>query len=202
MQLLMNAAKSMRTDFPLAEKCSKRSAWGTLAFIFIVGCSTFRAAGGKFTLSDHGFEVDLPQGWYETQSSMGGLLLTKDGLPLQLIQIERVAIANELPHTKRKFAGGMSASEAAEVEVDDLRSTAEVFNFEVLENMPVTVAGRPGYRLLCAWKSRDGLRLKRLQYGLLDRKWVYRLIYQATARHYFDYDLATFEGVRASFRLL
>lgn len=171
-------------------------------FIFIVGCSTFRAASGKLTLSDHGFEVDLPQGWYETQSSMGGLLLTKDGLPLQLIQIERVAIENGLPHTKRKFRGGMSVHHAAEVEVDDLRSTSEVFNFEVLESTPATVRGKPAFQLLCAWKTRDGLRLKRVQYGLVDGKWVYRLIYQAAARYYFDRDLATFERVRESFRLL
>ncbi len=192
----------MRPDFPRGEKCSKRAAWGALVFIFIVGCSTFRAASGKLTLSDHGFEVDLPQGWYETQSSMGGLLLTKDGLPLQLIQIERVAIENGLPHTKRKFRGGMSVHHAAEVEVDDLRSTSEVFNFEVLESTPATVRGKPAFQLLCAWKTRDGLRLKRVQYGLVDGKWVYRLIYQAAARYYFDRDLATFERVRESFRLL
>src|SRR3990172_10353859 len=104
MQLLIRASKSMRPDFPRGEKCSKRAAWGALVSIFIVGCSTFRAASGKLTLSNHGFEVDLPQGWYETQSSMGGLLLTKDGLPLQLIQIERVAVGEELAHTKRKLA--------------------------------------------------------------------------------------------------
>jgi len=171
-------------------------------FIFIVGCSTFRAAGGKLTLSDHGFEVDLPQGWYETQSSMGGLLLTKDGLPLQFIKIERASVEQELPHTKKKFTRGMQPQEGAELEVDDLRSTPEVFNLEVVENTLATIAGKPGFRLLYAWKTRDGLRLKRVHYGFVDGKWVYRLIYQAAARHYFDKDLPTFERVRESFRLL
>jgi hypothetical protein len=36
----------------------------------------------------------------------------------------------------------------------------------------------------------------------LEGKWVYRLIYQAAARYYFDRDLATFETLRESFRLL
>lgn len=192
----------MRPDFPRGEKCSKRSAWGALAFIFIVGCSTFRAAGGKLTLSDHGFEVDLPQGWYETQSSMGGLLLTKDGLPLQLIRIERVAFEEELPHTKKKFTPRMPPNNAADVEVQDLRSSPDLFNFELLDNNPASVGGRPGFRLLYSWKTKEGLRLKRVHYGFLDGRWAYRLIYQAAARHYFDKDLATFERVRESFRLL
>ncbi len=39
-------------------------------------------------------------------------------------------------------------------------------------------------------------------YGFLDGKWVYRLIYQAAARYYFDKDLAAFERVRQSLKLL
>lgn len=84
----------------------------------------------------------------------------------------------------------------------DLRSTPEVFNFEVQESTSATVGGIPGFRLLCAWKTRDGLRHKRLHYGVLDGKWVYRLIYQAAARHNFERDLPPFEQVRESVRLL
>jgi hypothetical protein len=36
----------------------------------------------------------------------------------------------------------------------------------------------------------------------LEGSWVYRLIYQSAARYYFDRDLATFEKLRESFRLL
>jgi hypothetical protein len=73
---------------------------------------------------------------------------------------------------------------------------------ELIENIPTTVGGKPGFRLLYSWKTKDRLRLKRVQYGFVDGKLVYRLIYQAAARHYFDRDLATFERVRESFRLL
>ena len=51
-------------------------------------------------------------------------------------------------------------------------------------------------------RLKSGLRLKTVHYGLLDGKWVYRLIYQAPARYYFEKDLATFEQVRESFKLL
>ena len=70
------------------------------------------------------------------------------------------------------------------------------------ENAPATVAGRPGFRLVYTWKTKEGLRLKRVHYGFMDGKWVYRLVYQAAARYYYEKDLATFERVRESFKLL
>ena len=55
-----------------------------------------------------------------------------------------------------------------------------------------------GYR----WKTKEGLRLNAVHYGFLHGNALYRLIYQAAARYYFDRDLATFERVRESLRLL
>ena len=170
--------------------------------LFLAGCAPFTAIGGKLALSHQGFEVDLPQGWYQAREVGDALLVTRDGLLLQFIRIERVSVEQELPHTKKKLTRGMQAQEGAELEVDELRSSPEVFNFELIENIPTTVGGKPGFRLLYSWKTKDGLRLKRIHYGFLNGKWAYRLIYQAAARYYFDRDLATFERVRESFRLL
>lgn len=170
--------------------------------LFLAGCAPFTAVGGKFAFSQQGFEVDLPQGWYQAREVGDALLVTRDGLLLQFIRIERVSVEQELPYTKKKITRGMQPQEAAQLEVDELRSTPEAFNLEVLESTMAPVAGKPGIRLLCAWKTKEGLRLKRVQYGFVDGKWVYRLIYQAAARHYFDRDLPTFERVRESFRLL
>ena len=50
------------------------------------------------------------------------------------------------------------------------------------------MAGEPGFRLVYAWKTKEGLRLKAVHYGLLDEQWLHRLIYQAAARYYFDRD--------------
>ena len=170
--------------------------------LFLAGCAPYTAVGGKLAFSQQGLEVDLPQGWYQAREAGDALVITRDGMLLQFIRIERASVGDELSHTKKKFTQRMSPEQTAEIEVDDLRSAPGVFNFEVLENKQATVAGKSGYRYICAWKTKDGLRLKRLHYGFLDGKWVYRLIYQAAARHYFDRDMATFERVRESFRLL
>lgn len=196
----------------------RRWSWGIFAAVLVAGCAPFTAVGGKLALDEFGFEVDLPQGWYRHQfareaapPSEGAirveqgdklLVITRDGLALQAIRVGRVSVDSELPYTKRKFTPGMPPHDVAELEVDNARSNRDIFNFELLENVPATVAGKSGFRLVYTWKTKEGLAVKRVHYGFQDGKWVYRLIYQAAARHYFDRDLQTFERVRESFRLL
>ena len=193
------------------------SCW-ILAVVLVAGCAPFMAVGGKLTLDGLGFEVDLPQGWYRQQfareeapPSEGAirvergnelLVITRDGLALQSIRVGRVSVDSELPYTKRKFSPGMPPHDVAELEADNVRSNRAIFNFELLEDAPVTVAGKSGFRLVYAWKTKEGLAIKRVHYGFQDGLWVYRVIYQAAARYYFDRDLQTFERVLGSFRLL
>lgn len=64
------------------------------------------------------------------------------------------------------------------------------------------MAGLPGFKLVYTFKTENGLRMKRVHYGVLVRDGVYRVQYQAAARYYFDKGLSTFERVRESFGLL
>ena len=182
--------------------------WGVALGAVVLGACVYSAplipVARKVTLSYMGFAVDGPKGWYRLGDGNVGepLILTRDGLPLQFIRIERVSSDRRFTHDEKRVGRNMLLKGLAQLEADDLRSAPGVLDFEALENTPATVGGKPGFRLLCAWKTRDGLRLKRLHYGFLDGQWAYRLIYQAAARHYFDRDLAAFERVRESFRLL
>lgn len=170
--------------------------------LFLAGCAPYTAVGGKLAFPHQGFEVDLPQGWYQAREVGDALLVTKESLSLQFIRIERVSVEDQLPHSKKKFTARMPANDAADIEVQDLRASPDLFNFELLDNNPGSIGGKQGFKLVYTWKTKDGLRLNRVQNGLVDGKWVYRLIYQAAARYYFDHDLATFERVQESFRLL
>jgi hypothetical protein len=176
--------------------------------LLLAGCEPFVLASGKQTLTEYEFEVTVPEGWYRAMRAPGtletpeGLVLTRDGLALQQIRVERVAMDKDLKFTKRKFDVKLPPHEVAEIELDDHRSNPDVFNLTVEENAPAPVDGRRGFRLVYTWQIKEGYRLKRIHYGFVEGKWVYRLIYQAAARHYFDRDLATFEKLRDSFRLL
>ena len=185
-----------------------RSSGTILVAVFLAACASFAAVGGKVAVPGQGFEVDLPQGWTRIwdptliSKDVQPLLLTRDGFVLQGISIGREPIQQALPNSKKKFVAGMSPAEAAEVEVEDLRASSEVVNLELLESTPASIGERPGFRLVFVWKTKGDLRMKRLQYGVLDGPWVYRLIYYGTARYYFDRDVTPFEQVVRSFRLL
>lgn len=171
-------------------------------------------------LAGEGFEVELPRGWYRIEGPLGGaatapsggaeapapptetVVITRDGVALESIRIGRRALGRELPHTRRKLGPRMPPVEAAEVLLDNARSDPAVQGFELLDSDPATVGGRPGFRLAYGWSSKDGLRRKRVVVGAIADGWLYTLLYDAAARHYFDRDLAAFEEVARRFRLL
>jgi len=56
--------------------------------LFLAGCAPFTAVGGKLAFSQQGFEVDLPQEWYQAREVGDTLLVTRDGLLLQPVRID------------------------------------------------------------------------------------------------------------------
>jgi hypothetical protein len=147
------------------------------------------------------FQVTLPEGWRRADFVQDALLLTRDGVSLQYIRISLVAIGDALPNTKKKLAKGMSPQDVATLELEEVRSDQTLRNFAEMENTSFQVADLPGFKLVYTFRAENGLRLKRVHYGVLVRDWVYRVQYQAPVRHYFDKDLATFERVRETFRI-
>jgi hypothetical protein len=169
--------------------------------LLVAGCAPFSTVGGKTVVSELGFEAVLPDGWHRANRATDVLLITKDGFPLQFILIERAPLDKELQFTKRKFSAGMPPHDVAELEADNLRSATGISNFELLDNRPVIIGGLQGFRLVFQWRTSDGLRVKRTHYGFMKDKWVYRIVYQAAARHYFDRDLPAFNALIESFRI-
>ena len=165
------------------------------------GCAPWVQVEGPYRMDAQGFEVNLPAGWRQATFVRDSLLLTRDGVSLQYIRIERVGVGQDLKYTKKKFAKGTSPQEVAEVELDEVRSDQRTRSVELVENTPFQVAGLPGFKLAYTFKAMNGLTLKRVHYGVLVRDWVYRIQYQAPARYYFEKDLATFERIRESFKL-
>jgi hypothetical protein len=128
--------------------------------------------------------------------------ITRDGLLLQQIGIGRIPLTAELPHTKRKLAGGMLPAEAAELISDNLRSNPNLTHQEILENVPAVVGGFPGLKLHYTYQTKDRLTIEGLFYGTIVGPWLYYVLYEAPAQHYFDKDLQVFDNTRSSFQIL
>jgi hypothetical protein len=129
-------------------------------------------------------------------------LITRDGVSLQYIQIERVKIEDSLKHTKKKFSKGMLPQEVAEVVLDNIASDKDNLNLEVIENIPATISGIPGFKAVYTHKTMDGLKLKSIYYGFIMQDWFYGIYYTAALRYYFDKDIETFEKVLETFKLI
>jgi hypothetical protein len=195
-----------------------------LFILFTTGCVAWIQTDGPYISKSHKFSVELPQGWMrlnkkaysslpiyqrvmidhllEFPNGDSHLCITRDGIPLQNIIINRRLIDDEFEYTKRKLSKDMLPQEAAEVILDNISSDQTVLNLEVLENMPTEISGFPGFRLVFMYKNEDGLRTKSIFYGFMKGEWFYSIGYNSAARHYFEKDLETFEKVLNSFKLI
>lgn len=165
------------------------------------GCAPWTQVGGLYKNESHNFSVELPQGWMKWNQGEH-LLVTRDGILLQHIQIMRLKLEEPLKHTKKKFSKGMLPQEAAEIILDDIASNPNHLNVEVIENVPVTMSGMPGFKATYTYKNKDDLKLKGRFCGFIVGDWFYGVNYNAPQRYYFDKDLHTFEKVVESFRLI
>ncbi|MBI4524904.1 MAG: hypothetical protein HY695_13965 [Deltaproteobacteria bacterium] len=195
--------------------------WVFVMLLFGIGCGVpYSLVGGRHVASSENFAVDLPQGWRQHNLSADPLgsftamlekrrklswdviRLTRDGLVLQQICIGRIPVAEELPHTKRKLEQKMIPLEAAEVIGDDIRSNSNLTQQEIIENTPATVGGYSGFKLHYIYRTEDRLKVEALFYGALVGPWLYYVLYEAPAQHYFAKDLQLFDRTRASFQIL
>lgn len=128
--------------------------------------------------------------------------MTRGGLSLQRITIGRMPRYQELPHVKKPVAQTDSFQDTAQVILEDLRSNPNVQNQETIEKSSAEIGGHPGVKLVYRYQTNDGLIIKGVQYGVALKDWYYYLVYEAAARYYFERDLATFEKIKGSFKIL
>jgi hypothetical protein len=129
------------------------------------------------------------------------LLVTRDGVLLQNIIINRFDIGEELAYSKKKFRQDMLPHEQAELMADNFSANPDVLNFKLLENRPMSISGHKGFRLVFTFKNKDGLRLKSIYNGFMIDNWFYFIRFNAAARFYFDRDVGEFEKAFSSFKL-
>ena len=195
-----------------------------LIFIaFLSSCAPYTMVGGKYTADTEHFEVDLPSGWRKHEMAFDQhvasrslmeelkqrrdptwdvIRITRDGLLLQQIGVGRVAIDKELPHTKKNFSKELLPHELAGLIIDDIHSNPNIFNKQIIENNPAKIGGRPAFQLIYAYKTKKGLRMKTVYYGLILGDSYYYLFYEAPESYYFPKDLPTFEKVKETFQFL
>ena len=173
------------------------------AAALLAGCmprASWVQAERDFQSSDDQYRIQLPGGWMRVNVDET-LLITRDGLDLQRIQVARHELGKPLKNSKRAPRAGMEPSEISDLLSGELSSGEGITGVKVVESSPATLSGARGFKLVIAFKDRDGLKRRAVVYGLTGQKALWIAAYQAPQRQYFDQDVATFEKAVKTFRL-
>jgi len=172
-----------------------------ICLLFLFNCVSATQERSLKKLPNADFSVDIPVGWWKPEYT-GKYLLTKDGPYLQYVLIQQRPLNKAFRYTKKKIRPGMLPQEAAGIIIDELASDRYLMNFSVIENAPTTVDGHAGFRILFTYTDKKKSQFKTLYYGFINADSFYTLRYCAAARHYFEKDIASFDQIINSFKLV
>jgi hypothetical protein len=169
--------------------------------VFIVGFASTAAYSKLYESSEHLFSVEIPDGWRKVDTNKY-FMITKDGPFQQYAMIQRRPIDHPFKSTKKILNKRMLPHEAARTVVDEINSDPKILNFSIIENSPATINGHEGFKVLFSYKDAAGKAFKMVYYGFINGDSFYNLRYNAALKDYFERDIATFEKMLGSFRLV
>ncbi len=175
-----------------------------ISLLLIISCASVAQKRSLQDLSNNDYTVEIPEGWWKPKH-IDKFLITKDGYSLQYVRIQQRPIDRPYRNTKKKLNKAMLPQEAAGVIIDDIASDRRIYNFNVIENAPATIDGREGFKILFTFKlkkDKKGAIFKTLYYGFISGDSFYNLRYNAAMRYYFEKDIAAFEQILNSFKVV
>jgi hypothetical protein len=92
--------------------------------------------------------------------------------------------------------------EAADLYVSELRKRTGLERLKVLSNKPAKVNGKQAFKMVMQFKNEDGLRIRIVSYGFVDKTGFYTLNYRAPYLYYYKRDYKQFTRVVRSFKQL
>jgi len=155
----------------------------------------------NFVSAKDSYSVTLPSDWVDYAGARNAKVITKDGVSLQTIRINRENHKNAFKKIEKSSNANMLPQEVAENVIAEIKANYGLDNIEILSNDPALIGGQAGFKLFMEFKTERGLRRKYLAYGLVNDQGLYVLNYEAPTLHYFDRDVDVFESVVKSFAL-
>ena len=164
------------------------------------------------------FQMTVPEGWVRTTKPdtwerieidgepqtilLESMTVTRDGTGLHAITVTRHYPDTSFPTIKRKSVASMLPPEVADLYVSELRKRNGLERLKVLSNKPAKVNGKQAFQLVMQYKNEDGLRIRVMSYGFVDKTGFYTINYRAPYLYYYKRDYKEFTSVVHSFRQL
>ncbi len=162
------------------------------------------------------FEMSIPEGWSRTtvadawdqlmiDNKVRTILLermsaSRDGTDIHAITVTRRYPDTAFPTIKKKSNANMLPPEAADLYVSDLRKRNGLERLKVLSNKPAQVSGKPAFQLVMEFKNDDGLRIRMVSHGFVDKTGFYTINYRAPVLYYYERDYNDYTRLVRSFR--
>lgn len=168
------------------------------------------------TLKSTSFEMTMPAGWTRTTTAdtweqvkvddktqtllLEAVTASRDGVAIQAITVTRRYADTAFPTLKKKSNANMQPIEAADLYVSELRKRYGLERLKVVSNKPAQINGHQGFELVMEFKNDDGLRIRIVSNGFVDKTGFYTINYRAPVLYYFDRDYADYTKLVRSFR--
>jgi hypothetical protein len=175
-----------------------------LVVLLLAGCvpPPARVDNPRTEAQDKSYTIDLPVGWIRHIAQDGTLAASRDGFALQTIGIIHLGNDKAFPKSKKAASDTMLPSELAELQIAEMKlETEQMAALKVIENEPVLLGGRDGFRVRTSYLTQRGLEIHRVTYGVADKSGYYRLEYISPKLHYFDVTYPDFRKSIDSFRI-
>ena len=96
----------------------------------------------------------------------------------------------------------MLPEEAAQIIIDELISDQNLINLKLLNNVPETIKGYTGFKLLYTYQDSEGHTFKTLYYGFIKEDTFFNLRFTASDRFHFQRDIEGFHYLMNSFEVI
>ncbi len=120
---------------------------------------------------------------------------SRDGTGIHTITVTRRFPDTAFPTINKKSNANMQPLEAADLYVSDLRRRTGLERLKVLN-------GKPAFQLIMEFKNDDGLRIRIVSHGFVDKTGFYTINYRAPSLYYYEQDFAAYAKLVRSFRQL
>lgn len=170
------------------------------AFSMLPGCVTTEKSSHDETEHNQ-LIAEIPHGWRK-RATHDEILLTKDGVLLQLIKINSKEYGEEYENTDLTIQPGMMTLDAAQIIVENLQADLDRGNLEILDNQPVEVAGFPGFRIEITYKNENNLTIHEIIYVALTPDNYVVALCRAPARYYMETISGDFEEIVANLEII
>jgi hypothetical protein len=173
----------------------------SIFFAALSGCAvwtrietaTQEGPGGKY-------KVQAPVGWVRFSMAQDAIMITRDGMPIQYVQVAQQKDEDYFKQTKVKLAANVQPSDLAQLILAEMRSDKSLANLTIKQSVPFVVAGQPGFKVHFQFRNERGTLFDRVVLGTSKGKEVIVMVYHGLNTHYFGRDLETFYGIAKSFQ--